>query len=847
MAIETHPERAEPAGSGPQIGGPGGVLRPWWLRPGVHIGVIGAAVGYILGHLLGNFLSSAYQQNALSDSNDIPIVLGYALGTIGWLAGLGVFNDLGRQMLGKPLLAEVRRGAGEVGLSKYFRYTLDHKVVGIQYLYGMIAYFLTGGLFAMAIRSELLSPSYHLIGPNQYLMVVGEHGTMMMMMMSSVILGPFGQYFGPLLIGSKRVAFPRLEALGFWLTPAAYVILLSAVLFGGFPTGWTGYEPLATQARQGEDAYFFAFGLMGISMILAGFNMIVTIINYRAPGMRWSRLPMFVWSMFTVSFLQVLAVPVLVGACYMGLMDRTFQTAFFENQLGGSSFLYEDLFWFFGHPEVYILALPGFGVVAEVIAVFCRKPLFGYKIAAAGMLGVGILSFFVWQHHLFVSGINPDMRPLFMLTTELISIPTGFIFLVAMGTFWKAKIRFSIPMLFALAFYFNFLIGGISGVFLSDVPADTTEHGSFFVMAHFHYTIMGGLIFAFMAGIYYWLPKMTGIKLNEKLGKLHFWTMFIFFNTTFLPLFALGLMGMPRRVFEYARNLETLNDWVSISAFCLGGSILIFLINFVMSMLFWREPEVGNPWRARSLEWQVSTPPPPENFKRVPVILSGPYDYGVQGRAAGGRPRPAARRHRRGLRGRARRGGVTMTDMTASPAPASQEAALAAEDEGFYHESALNAAWTGSRLAIGGLAFLFGSFVFAYFYLRSLDSEGRWQGSGFTHPSLWMGTTIMLLAVLSASTHYFVLQRIKAGHKQTWQIGGLIAPRPRPGRGRDAGLHAARPAVQAGQLRVLQRLRRLLPGLPGHPVRRAALAGDAARQVQVHPGPVVRRTAAHVH
>ena len=502
-------------------------------------------------------------------------------------------------------------------------------MVGIQYLYGMIAYFLTGGLFAMAIRSELLSPSYHLLGPNQYLMAVGEHGTMMMMMMSSVILGPFGQYFGPLLIGSKRVAFPRLEALGFWLTPAAYVILLSAVLFGGFPTGWTGYEPLATQATQGEDAYFFAFGLMGISMILAGFNMIVTIINYRAPGMRWSRLPMFVWSMFTVSFLQVLAVPVLVGACYMGLMDRTFQTAFFANQLGGSSFLYEDLFWFFGHPEVYILALPGFGVVAEVIAVFCRKPLFGYQIAAAGMLGVGILSFFVWQHHLFVSGINPDMRPLFMLTTELISIPTGFIFLVAMGTFWKAKIRFSIPMLFALAFYFNFLIGGISGVFLSDVPADTTEHGSFFVMAHFHYTIMGGLIFAFMAGIYYWLPKMTGIKLNEKLGKLHFWTMFIFFNTTFLPLFALGLMGMPRRVFEYARNLETLNDWVSISAFCLGVSILIFLVNFVMSMLFWREPEVGNPWRARSLEWQVSTPPPPENFKRVPVILSSPYDYGV--------------------------------------------------------------------------------------------------------------------------------------------------------------------------------------------------------------------------
>src|SRR6516225_1778350 len=628
MAIETQPERAEPTGRGPEIAG--AARRPWWLRPGIHTGVVGAVVGYFLGHWLGNLLGGGFDRSTLADQNNVAIVLGYAFAVIGWLVGLGVFNDLFLMMAGRPAREEPRLlGTQEPGLGKYFRYTLDHKVVGIQYLYGMIAYFLTGGLFAMAIRSELLSPSYHLLGPDQYLMVVGEHGTMMMMMMSSVILGPFGQYFGPLLIGSKRVAFPRLEALGFWLTPAAYVILLSAVLFGGFPTGWTGYEPLATQAQQGEDAYFFAFGLMGISMILAGFNMIVTIINYRAPGMRWSRLPMFVWSMFTVSFLQVLAVPVLVGACYMGLMDRTFQTAFFANQLGGSSFLYEDLFWFFGHPEVYILALPGFGVVAEVISVFCRKPLFGYKIAAAGMLGVGILSFFVWQHHLFVSGINPDMRPLFMLTTELISIPTGFIFLVAMGTFWKAKIRFSIPMLFALAFYFNFLIGGISGVFLSDVPADTTEHGSFFVMAHFHYTIMGGLIFAFMSGIYYWLPKMTGIKLNETLGKIHFWTMFIFFNTTFLPLFALGLLGQPRRVFEYERSLETLNDWVSISAFCLGGSILIFLINFVMSLTFWREREVGNPWRARSLEWQVSTPPPPENFKRVPVILSDPYEYGV--------------------------------------------------------------------------------------------------------------------------------------------------------------------------------------------------------------------------
>jgi len=626
MAIETQPESAQAPGGREPGGTP--KQRAWWLRPAWHTALIGAVIGYAFGHWLGNFLASQYQQISTADGNDFAIVLGYAFLVVGWLIGLGVFNDLVRQMLGKPLNGNGHDENG--GLAKYFRYTLDHKVVGIQYLFGMLVYFFTGGLGAIAIRTELLSPSYHVLSPTAYIQVVGAHGTMMMMMMTSIIIGPLGNYLVPIMIGSKRVAFPRIEALSFWLTPAAYVILLSSFLTGGFPTGWTGYAPLSIQAGEGQDAYAFAFGLMGISMILAGFNIACTIICYRAPGMRWGRLPMFVWAMLTQSFLFVLAAPVLVGGMYMILTDRTAQTAFFVNQLGGSSYLYQDLFWFFGHPEVYLLALPGFGIVSEILPVFTRKPLFGYKVAAAGLFGVAILSFFVWQHHLFDSGINPDMRPLFMLTTELISIPTGFIYLVALGTFWKAKIRFTVPMLFCLAMYFNFLIGGVSGVFLSDVPADTTEHGSFFVMAHFHYTIMGGLIFAFFAGIYYWLPKMMGIKLNETLGKIHFWTMFIFFNSTFLPLFAAGLLGQSRRVFEYELRLQGINVWVSISAFLLGGSLLIFLFNFVMSTLFWREKEVGNPWRSRGLEWQVSSPPPPENFARIPVILSGPYEYGVK-------------------------------------------------------------------------------------------------------------------------------------------------------------------------------------------------------------------------
>src|SRR5262252_7455891 len=505
MAIETEPGKAGRTGGGEPGGAP--QVRAWWARPALHTAIIGAVVGYAFGHWLGNLITSGYPQAATGggspDANDTPIVLGYLFLVIGWLAGMGIFNDLGRQMRGRPIADE---HAEATGLARYFRFTLDHKVVGIQYLVGMIIYFCTAGLLAMAIRTELLSPVHHVFSSAVYAEIVGEHGTMMMMLMTSVILGPFGNYLVPLMIGSKRVAYPRLEALSFWLTPAAFLILLTALPLGGFHFGWTGYAPLSVQDSSGADAYFFAFGLMGLSIILAGFNILVTVICYRAPGMRWSRIPMFVWGLLGTSVMMTLAGPILVGGCYMTLTDRTVQTAFFADQLGGASYLWQNLFWFFGHPEVYILALPGFGIVLELLPVFTRKPLFAYKVAAAGIIGVTLLSFFVWQHHLFDSGINPDMRPLFMLTTELISIPTGFIFLVGMGTLWKAKIRYTVPMLFCLAFFFNFLIGGISGVFVSDVPADTTEHGSFFVMSHFHYTIMGGLIFAFMAGCYYWLP-----------------------------------------------------------------------------------------------------------------------------------------------------------------------------------------------------------------------------------------------------------------------------------------------------------------------------------------------------
>jgi len=598
--------------------------RPAWMQQSVLTAVAGGIIGYLVGHWLGNLIASNYTNVQGSGQNDVAISLALAFMVLGWLGGIGALNYPLAKIVGRELLPDVPKQ----DWTRYFRFTLDHKVVGIQYLVAVFTFLFTGGLLAMGIRTELLTPASHFFGPGTYIDIVGEHGTIMMMMASSVVVGPLGNYLVPLMIGSRRTAFPRVESASLWAFCAGYFVILTALPFGGFPTGWTGYAPLQTQGAGGMDSYLIGFAVIGLGMILAGFNLLVTIVHFRAPGMSWGRVPIFVWSILATSALLTLATPTLVAAGLFGILDRTAQTAFFVNEHGGSSFLWENLFWFFGHPEVYIMALPGFGIVAELLPVFCRKPLFGYRVAAAGMLGVALLSFFVWQHHLFQSGIDPDMRPLFMLTTELISIPTGFIYLVGLGTLWKAKIRMDVPMLFVLGVFFNFLIGGVTGVFLSDVPVDVTVHGSFFVLAHFHYTIMGGLIFAFFAGVYYWTPKLTGRIMDHRWGKIHFWAMFVFFNLTFFPLFIVGLLGQPRRVFEYASNLQVWNDFSSVNAFLLGASFLIFVGNFVWTIIINPRPSPANPWESNGLEWQTPTPVPFFNFERIPVILDNPYHYG---------------------------------------------------------------------------------------------------------------------------------------------------------------------------------------------------------------------------
>ncbi len=616
--------------------------RPPWRRligfnllTAVLLGVGGYYLGWFIGHQISG---KSFEFQSASNENDVALLLAYFFGVIGFLIGLGFANYPVSRLLGRP--ASLREKESE-GIGRYFGLCTDHKVVGMQYLVGIGLFFFVGGLNAMLIRTELLHTTPTVVGPNQYLSIVGMHGTMMMGMMTSGILGPFANYFVPIMIGSRRMAFPRIEALTFWLLMAAGFILTSTIFFGGFPTGWTGYEPLNDQAVMGMDSYICFFALVGVSMALLGLNMMATIITMRAPGLTWSRLPIFVWSVFATSILMVLAAPMLIATLLMAALDRTISTSFFIPGGGGSSYLFQNLFWFFGHPEVYVLALPGFGIVLELLPVFTRKPLWGYRLAVAGMLGVTLMSFFVWQHHLFVSGINADLRPFYMLSTEIISIPTGFIFLCVMGTLWKARTSFSVPMLFCLGWTFNFLIGGLSGVFLSDAPSDTTTHGSFFSMAHFHYTIMGGLVFSFFAAIYYWVPKMTGLRFNERLAKVHFWLMFVAFNSTFMPLFAVGFKGQPRRVSEYAPHLHALNVWVSISAFVLGFSMLIFLYNTVYSLIFVRLRAERNPWRSKSIEWQIPTPVPVNNFEQIPVFDSDPYPYGTPLPVGGSQPAAA--------------------------------------------------------------------------------------------------------------------------------------------------------------------------------------------------------------
>ncbi len=504
--------------------------------------------------------------------------------------------------------------------------TTDHKKIGIMYLFATFLFFIVGGVEALVMRLQLAQPSGTLVDPEAYNGLVTVHGTTMIFLFLVPVLAGFGNYLIPLMIGARDMAFPRLNALSFWLLLFGGMAFYASFFFEPPQAGWTMYPPLsddAFSASGGVDAWIFLIHLTGISSLVGAINFVATIHNMRAPGMSWGRMPLFVWSILVYSYLLIVALPAIAAAVTMLLTDRHFGTAFFDPTGGGDPLLWQHLFWFFGHPEVYIMVLPAFGMVSEILPVFARKPIFGYKAIAASTVAIAFLGLLVWAHHMFTTPTATVVLAFFMLSSFTIAVPTGIKIFNWIATLWRGSIEFTTPMLFAISLPALFVIGGISGVMLAIFPVDWQLHDTYFVVAHFHYVLFGGAVFGLFAGLYFWFPKMSGKMMSEGLGKASWALMFIGFNVTFLPQHSIGLSGMPRRVYDYSENLHVsgYNLASTIGAFILGIGVIVTCINVLLSIK--NGKKAGNdPWKANTLEWFTSSPPPVNNFDVIPRIRS---------------------------------------------------------------------------------------------------------------------------------------------------------------------------------------------------------------------------------
>jgi cytochrome c oxidase subunit 1 len=511
-------------------------------------------------------------------------------------------------------------------IQKYI-FSIDHKIIAYQYFITAGIFFVIAGLLAEMIRIDLLKHT-GVLSPNVYNQVYSVHGSMMVwLVIIPFVSGAFGNFVMPLQIGARDVAFPWLNLAAFWMFPPAGLILLASFFWGAPDAGWTEYPPISLQAPYGTSMWCMAIFLIGISSTLTGINFLVTIFKMRAPGMTFTRMPLFVWASAATAGLNMVATTALAAALLALFLERQFGVPFYDPTKGGSPILWQHMFWFYSHPAVYIMILPAFGIISEVLPTFSRKPIFGYKMIAFSSVAIALLGFMVWAHHMFTSGMAPWLQLPFMIITMLIAIPTGIKIFSWMATLWGGSIEFSAACLFALGFLITFTLGGVTGFFLAAVPADLHEHGTYFVVGHIHYVLYGGSVFGIFAGLYYWWPKMTGRMMNERLGQWHAWITFVAFNCTFLPMHWLGLLGMPRRVAMYDPEFEFWNQVVSICSFFLAASTLLIMGNMLWS--FKNGKKAGpNPWGARTLEWMISSPPPYYNFKKVPAVLAAPYDFG---------------------------------------------------------------------------------------------------------------------------------------------------------------------------------------------------------------------------
>lgn len=517
------------------------------------------------------------------------------------------------------------------GWLRYLSFSVDHKVIGLQYLVCGFAFYLIGGALAGAIRTELVSPISDFMPRDVYNQVLTLHGTVMIFLwIVPVVNGAFGNYLIPFYVGARDMAFPRLNAVAFWLIPPAGLLLISSYFItGAAQSGWTAYPPLSlTTPASGQIIWILSVLLLGGSSIFGGINFIATILKLRRPGLKLMQLPMYCWAMLGTSILVVLSTPVLAGTLIMLSFDIVAHTGFFNPGLGGNVVVYQHLFWFYSHPAVYIMVLPAFGLVSEILPIHCRKPLFGYTTMVYSIMAIVVLGLVVWAHHMFTSGTPPWMRLFFTIATAFIAVPTGIKFFNWLATLWGGKISLNSAVLFSCGFIVNFVLGGITGVALAQVPFDVHVHDTYFVVAHFHYIVYGGSVFVIFASIYHWYPKVTGRLMNEHLGRFHFLLTFVRFNLCFAPQHWLGLNGMPRRVAEYDPQFQLINQFSSVGALLMAISTLPFLWNVIASAL---QGEIAgdNPWNALTPEWLTSSPPPVENWKGEAPLVTNPYAYGT--------------------------------------------------------------------------------------------------------------------------------------------------------------------------------------------------------------------------